>query len=236
MGGMAGFFFVSLFHTPESPVALRAGEMEKYLRAALFIQATYVLLLGLYLITGAVVMAVAEARDRGELPYLLDRPVPRGMIVGVKWGVMTAPAAASAWMSLPATAGLVYGALVWHLPEATWSATYAVYAAVVGRAVSGASLIFGVAALAVANALFWSMVLPRRGWALMVSLLTLVMGLMATDQQVSVGVMGVWLPYPTPAFTEAAFFSFQPGRMAASLGIGAGYVWLGQWALKRKEW
>ena len=185
--------------------------------------------------TAVVTFTIGEARSRGELAYLLDRPVERWLIVVCKWMMMSVPAVVCAWLSVPVTVTGVYGVLVAVLPDVGFGDSLSTYRMAVLPTLGGLWLITGVGTLAVANALTWSLVVKQRLLALALGIVALTLELIVTNQQATIGIMGFWLPISTPTFTEADFFVFVPVRLAASAAISGGLLVVGWRAMERRD-
>ena len=230
-----GIALVAMVQLPGFPIQLTGASLGRYLRAATLVQMAFLLIAGLWLMTAVVTFTIGEARDRGALAFLLDRPVQRWLIVGCKWAMMSIPAVVCAWLSVPVTVTGVYGVLVAVLPDVGFGDSLSTYVTAVVPTLGGLWLIAGVGTLAVANALTWSLVVKQRMLALAAGIVVLTLELIVTNQQTTIGIMGFWLPIATPTFTEADFFVFAPVRLLATLAISGGLLAVGWRAMERRD-
>ncbi len=231
-----GAMILPVMQQPEVDVTLTLSKLPRALVVIEMIQFTYIFLIGLWIITAVTTVTMAEAKNQGALAYLLDRPVPRWQVLCAKWLMLSIPACAVAWLSIPITMTVLYGVMIWLLPDATMANTLDAYVSALSGAFPSIPMVVGVAAFAVANALLWSTRTDRTGLVFIASLTTLVTGLFITDNQMSIGIMGFWLPISTPQVTEADIFAVQPFRTGAALILTACCLYGGQWVLRRREW
>ena len=229
---LIGAIIVPILQQADVDFALTLTNLPRALVVVGMIQFTYIFLIGLWAVTAVTVIAMADARRKGELAYLLDRPVPRWQILGAKWLAFGIPAIAVAWLSIPVTMTVLYGVMIGLLPEATVANTLARHTSALLGAFSSLPLVAGLAAFAVANVLFWSVRIERPGLVFVASMATLVIGLFMIDPHLSFGILCFWLPVPTPQITEADIFAVQGYRTAAGWVLGVGGIFGKQWRIE----